>query len=138
MAVTLSLWCQFYTFSFWLQSIGNLAAQDFHQRTLSSSSTSTARLVCFIAAGVVILAAIPSTLIGAVAASTGDLIHPPFTRTRVVIFYSHFSSQGLNMNFKMDSVVQSISFQFFHFITFESLLLHYRLELHIIWISVSL
>ncbi|XP_068612704.1 high-affinity choline transporter 1-like [Brachionichthys hirsutus] len=51
-------------------SVGNLAIQDFHQRTLSSTSTSTARLICFIAAGGVIISAIPSMLIGAVAAST--------------------------------------------------------------------
>ncbi|XP_068447168.1 high affinity choline transporter 1-like [Clinocottus analis] len=48
----------------------NLASEDFHQRTLSSSSTSTARIICFIAAGAVIIVGIPSVLIGAVAAST--------------------------------------------------------------------
>ncbi|XP_027147626.1 high-affinity choline transporter 1 [Larimichthys crocea] len=51
-------------------TLGNLAFQDFHQRTLSSSSTSTARVICFIAAGVVIVIGIPPILIGAVAAST--------------------------------------------------------------------
>ncbi|XP_042261012.1 high affinity choline transporter 1-like isoform X1 [Thunnus maccoyii] len=51
-------------------SVGNMAIQDFHQRTLSSSSTSTARIVCFIAAGLVIIAGIPPVLIGAVAATT--------------------------------------------------------------------
>ncbi|XP_068612706.1 high affinity choline transporter 1-like [Brachionichthys hirsutus] len=56
--------------NFLLMSLGNLAFQDFHQRTLSSTSTSTARLICFIAAGGVIISAIPSMLIGAVAAST--------------------------------------------------------------------
>lgn len=50
-----------------------MAIQDFHQRTLSSSSTSTARIVCFIAAGLVIIAGIPPVLIGAVAATTGNL-----------------------------------------------------------------
>lgn len=53
------------------QSVGNLAFQDFYQRTLSSSSTATARMICFIAAGVVIVLGIPPVLIGAVAASTG-------------------------------------------------------------------
>ncbi len=53
------------------QSVGNLAFQDFHQRTLSSSSTSTARMICFIAAGVVLVLGTPPVLIGAVAASTG-------------------------------------------------------------------
>ncbi|XP_041637361.1 high affinity choline transporter 1-like [Cheilinus undulatus] len=51
-------------------SVGNLAFQDFHQRTLSSSSTSTARMICFVAAGVVLVLGIPPVLIGAVAAST--------------------------------------------------------------------
>ncbi|XP_068167948.1 high affinity choline transporter 1-like [Antennarius striatus] len=55
---------------FLVMCMGNLAVQDFHQRTLSSRSTSTARLVCFFAAGIVIIAGIPSVLIGAVAAST--------------------------------------------------------------------
>ncbi|XP_068165777.1 high affinity choline transporter 1-like [Antennarius striatus] len=56
--------------NFLVMSIGNVAIQDFHQRTMSSTSTSTARLICFIAAGLVIIAGIPSVLIGAVAAST--------------------------------------------------------------------
>ncbi|KAL7369755.1 hypothetical protein ABVT39_007809 [Epinephelus coioides] len=47
-----------------------MAIQDFHQRTLSSSSTSTARIICFMAAVAMIIAGIPSVLIGAVAAST--------------------------------------------------------------------
>ncbi|XP_034407629.1 high affinity choline transporter 1-like [Cyclopterus lumpus] len=55
---------------FLLMTFGNVAIQDFHQRTLSSSSTSTARIICFIAAGAVIIVGIPSVLIGAVAAST--------------------------------------------------------------------
>ncbi|KAE8278524.1 High affinity choline transporter 1 Hemicholinium-3-sensitive choline transporter [Larimichthys crocea] len=56
--------------NFLVMTLGNLAFQDFHQRTLSSSSTSTARVICFIAAGVVIVIGIPPILIGAVAAST--------------------------------------------------------------------
>ncbi|XP_015244276.1 PREDICTED: high affinity choline transporter 1-like [Cyprinodon variegatus] len=56
--------------NFLAMSVGNLAFQDFHQRTLSSSSTFTARMMCFIAAGVVLILGIPPVLIGAVAAST--------------------------------------------------------------------
>lgn len=48
--------------------------QDFHQRTLSSSSPRTAQLTCFIAAPLFIVFGIPSMLIGAVAASTGEVI----------------------------------------------------------------
>ncbi|XP_071779813.2 high-affinity choline transporter 1-like [Centroberyx gerrardi] len=55
---------------FLVMSVGNMAIQDFHQRTLSSSSTSTARIICFAAAGIVIILGIPPVLIGAVAAST--------------------------------------------------------------------
>ncbi|XP_036947251.1 high-affinity choline transporter 1-like isoform X1 [Acanthopagrus latus] len=56
--------------NFLVMTVGNMAVQDFHQRTLSSSSTSTARIICFIAAGGVIVAGLPSVLIAAVAAST--------------------------------------------------------------------
>uniref|UniRef100_UPI003AB00907 high-affinity choline transporter 1-like isoform X1 n=2 Tax=Centroberyx gerrardi TaxID=166262 RepID=UPI003AB00907 len=55
---------------FLVMSVGNMAIQDFHQRTLSSSSTSTARIICFAAAGIIIILGIPPVLIGAVAAST--------------------------------------------------------------------
>ncbi|CAJ1087639.1 LOW QUALITY PROTEIN: high-affinity choline transporter 1-like [Xyrichtys novacula] len=56
--------------NFLAMSAGNLAFQDFHQRILSSSSTSTAKIICFVAAGVVLILAIPPVLVGAVAAST--------------------------------------------------------------------
>ncbi|KAM4711448.1 LOW QUALITY PROTEIN: high affinity choline transporter 1-like [Anableps anableps] len=56
--------------NFLAMSIGNLAFQDFHQRTLSLSPTFTARMMRFIAAGVVIILGIPPVLKGAVAAST--------------------------------------------------------------------
>ncbi|XP_076008546.1 high-affinity choline transporter 1-like [Genypterus blacodes] len=55
---------------FLIMSVGNVAFQDFHQRTLSSSSTSTARTICFMAAFFVIILGIPPVLLGAVAAST--------------------------------------------------------------------
>ncbi|KAF1371612.1 hypothetical protein PFLUV_G00270190 [Perca fluviatilis] len=55
---------------FLVMTVGNMAVQDFHQRILSSSSTSTARIICFIAAGGVTIAGLPSVLIAAVAAST--------------------------------------------------------------------
>ncbi|KAM8848335.1 high-affinity choline transporter 1-like isoform 3-T3 [Synchiropus picturatus] len=47
-----------------------LGSQEFHQRMLSASSPTTARLSCFIAAPLMIIFAIPSVLIGAVAVST--------------------------------------------------------------------
>ncbi|XP_034037824.1 high-affinity choline transporter 1-like [Thalassophryne amazonica] len=53
-----------------LLSLGNLGYQDFHQRTLSASSSATARITCFIAAPILVILGIPSVLIGAVAAST--------------------------------------------------------------------
>nr|XP_020448742.1 high-affinity choline transporter 1-like isoform X1 [Monopterus albus]XP_020448750.1 high-affinity choline transporter 1-like isoform X1 [Monopterus albus]XP_020448758.1 high-affinity choline transporter 1-like isoform X1 [Monopterus albus] len=56
--------------NFLILTLGNLGYQDFHQRTLSSSSSATARLTCFIAALLIFVLGIPSVLIGAVAAST--------------------------------------------------------------------
>lgn len=53
------------------KALGNLGYQDFHQRTLSASSSTTARLTCFIAAPLFIILGLPSVLIGAAAASTG-------------------------------------------------------------------
>ncbi|KAM9795110.1 high-affinity choline transporter 1-like [Neosynchiropus ocellatus] len=47
-----------------------LGSQEFHQRTLSAFSPTTARLSCFIAAPLMLIFAIPSVLIGAVAVST--------------------------------------------------------------------
>ncbi|KAM3585608.1 uncharacterized protein V6R79_022690 [Siganus canaliculatus] len=55
--------------NFLVMTIGNMAVQDLHQRTLSSSSTSTARIICFIAAGLILITGIPPLLIGAVASS---------------------------------------------------------------------
>ncbi|XP_055080957.1 high affinity choline transporter 1-like isoform X2 [Periophthalmus magnuspinnatus] len=56
--------------NFLLLCLGNLGYQDFHQRTLSSSSSSTARITCFIAAPMIFVLGIPPVLIGAAAVST--------------------------------------------------------------------
>uniref|UniRef100_A0A3B5A9G5 High-affinity choline transporter 1-like n=1 Tax=Stegastes partitus TaxID=144197 RepID=A0A3B5A9G5_9TELE len=48
----------------------NLGFQDFHQRTLSASSSDTAKLRCYAAAFLIPTFGIPPVLIGAVAAST--------------------------------------------------------------------
>ncbi|KAM6999990.1 high-affinity choline transporter 1-like [Tautogolabrus adspersus] len=56
--------------NFLILTIGNIGYQDFHQRTLSASSSATARITCFIAAPLVFILGVPSVLIGAVAAST--------------------------------------------------------------------
>ncbi|KAM7385214.1 hypothetical protein PAMP_001308 [Pampus punctatissimus] len=55
---------------FLLLSVGDLGFQDFHQRTLSASSSSTAKLRCYAAAVLIPTFGIPPVLIGAVAAST--------------------------------------------------------------------
>ncbi|KAM7389841.1 hypothetical protein PAMP_023794 [Pampus punctatissimus] len=55
---------------FLILTLGNLGYQDFHQRTLSASSSATARITCFIAAPFLFILGIPSMLIGAAAAST--------------------------------------------------------------------
>ncbi|XP_068443021.1 high-affinity choline transporter 1-like [Clinocottus analis] len=56
--------------NFLILSLGNLGYQDFHQRTLSAASSTTAKITCFIAAPLIFILGIPSVLIGAVAAST--------------------------------------------------------------------
>ncbi|XP_068160709.1 high-affinity choline transporter 1-like [Antennarius striatus] len=55
---------------FLLFSLGGLAYQGFHQRTLSASSTASAKLTCFVAAFLLMVFAIPPVLLGAAAAST--------------------------------------------------------------------
>ncbi|XP_022076473.1 high-affinity choline transporter 1-like [Acanthochromis polyacanthus] len=56
--------------NFLILCLGNLGYQDFHQRTLSASSSTTAMITCFIAAPFILVLGIPSVLMGAVAAST--------------------------------------------------------------------
>ncbi|XP_060903936.1 high-affinity choline transporter 1-like [Labrus mixtus] len=56
--------------NFLILALGNLGYQDFHQRTLSASSSATARITCFVAAPLVFILGVPPVLIGAVAAST--------------------------------------------------------------------
>ncbi|XP_077961018.1 high-affinity choline transporter 1 isoform X3 [Gasterosteus aculeatus] len=56
--------------NFLLLGLGNLGLQNFHQRTLSAASSSTAKITCFAAAFIVPTLGIPPILIGAVAAST--------------------------------------------------------------------
>ncbi|KAM9803946.1 high-affinity choline transporter 1-like [Neosynchiropus ocellatus] len=56
--------------TFLLLSIGDIGFQDFHQRTLSASSSYTAKLRCYAAAFLIPTFGIPPVLIGAVAAST--------------------------------------------------------------------
>ncbi|XP_029926920.1 high-affinity choline transporter 1-like [Myripristis murdjan] len=59
-----------WTDNFFLLCLGNLGTQGFHQRTLSASSSATAKITCFIAAAAIILLSVPPILIGAAAAST--------------------------------------------------------------------
>ncbi|XP_049927014.1 high-affinity choline transporter 1-like [Epinephelus moara] len=51
-------------------ALGSMGYQCFHQRTLSASSTSTAKVMCLIAAFVLLIFGIPPVLLGAAAAST--------------------------------------------------------------------
>ncbi|XP_054456705.1 high-affinity choline transporter 1-like [Anoplopoma fimbria] len=63
-----SVWTSIDTFLF--IAMGSLGFQAFHQRTLSASSTSAARVTCFVAAFSLLIFGIPPILIGAVAVST--------------------------------------------------------------------
>ncbi|XP_068182968.1 high-affinity choline transporter 1-like [Antennarius striatus] len=56
--------------NFLILGLGNLGLQNFHQRTLSASSSSTAKISCFAAALIVPTLGIPPILLGAAAAST--------------------------------------------------------------------
>uniref|UniRef100_UPI0037E9273E high-affinity choline transporter 1-like n=1 Tax=Semicossyphus pulcher TaxID=241346 RepID=UPI0037E9273E len=56
--------------SFLCLALGSQGYQCFHQRTLSASSPSTAKLACLVAAFLILLFGIPSILFGAAAAST--------------------------------------------------------------------
>ncbi|XP_042358376.1 high-affinity choline transporter 1-like [Plectropomus leopardus] len=51
-------------------AMGSLGFQAFHQRTLSASSSSAARITCFITAFTILIFGVPPILIGAVAVST--------------------------------------------------------------------
>ncbi|XP_042358436.1 LOW QUALITY PROTEIN: high-affinity choline transporter 1-like [Plectropomus leopardus] len=51
-------------------ALGSLGYQCVHQRTLSASSTSTAKITCFVAASIILIFWIPPILLGAAAAST--------------------------------------------------------------------
>ncbi|XP_074531887.1 high-affinity choline transporter 1-like [Halichoeres trimaculatus] len=51
-------------------ALGSLGYQCLHQRTLSASSTSTAKITCIVAACIFLLFLIPPILLGAAAAST--------------------------------------------------------------------
>nr|XP_057920414.1 high-affinity choline transporter 1-like isoform X1 [Doryrhamphus excisus] len=56
--------------NFLILGLGNLGLQNFHQRTLSAASSSTAKITCFAAAFIVPTLGIPPILLGAAAAST--------------------------------------------------------------------
>uniref|UniRef100_UPI003AB0E8D9 high-affinity choline transporter 1-like n=1 Tax=Centroberyx gerrardi TaxID=166262 RepID=UPI003AB0E8D9 len=53
-----------------ISGLGSIGYQAFHQRTLSASSSATAKISCFVASAFVVIFAIPPILIGATAAST--------------------------------------------------------------------
>ncbi|XP_061693950.1 high-affinity choline transporter 1-like isoform X2 [Syngnathoides biaculeatus] len=56
--------------NFLILGLGNLGLQNFHQRTLSAASSTTAKITCFAAAFIVPTLGIPPILLGAAAAST--------------------------------------------------------------------
>uniref|UniRef100_A0A3B3ZH26 Solute carrier family 5 member 7 n=1 Tax=Periophthalmus magnuspinnatus TaxID=409849 RepID=A0A3B3ZH26_9GOBI len=56
--------------NFLQMSVGGMAFQCLHQRTLSASSTGTAKITCCVAAVLLLICGIPPVLFGAVASST--------------------------------------------------------------------
>uniref|UniRef100_UPI003AAD9AB0 high-affinity choline transporter 1-like n=1 Tax=Centroberyx gerrardi TaxID=166262 RepID=UPI003AAD9AB0 len=56
--------------SFLLVALGSLGTPGLHQRTLSASSSTTAKITCLVAAVIIFMFGTPPILIGAVAAST--------------------------------------------------------------------
>uniref|UniRef100_A0A3B3ZUL0 Solute carrier family 5 member 7 n=1 Tax=Periophthalmus magnuspinnatus TaxID=409849 RepID=A0A3B3ZUL0_9GOBI len=56
--------------NFLQMSVGGMAFQCLHQRTLSASSTGTAKITCCVAAVLLLICGIPPVLFGAAAAST--------------------------------------------------------------------
>ncbi|XP_041645390.1 high-affinity choline transporter 1-like isoform X1 [Cheilinus undulatus] len=63
-------------------ALGSLGFQCFHQRTLSASSTATAKITCLVAGFILLLFGIPPILLGAAAASTGTGIWASFKSKR--------------------------------------------------------
>lgn len=92
-----------------LQGLGNLGLQNFHQRTLSAASSSTAKITCFAAAFIVPTLGIPPILLGAAAASTSTEEKSDFTA-------------GIGRENKLESIL------------FDLL----RLELDFLWFSVPI
>lgn len=81
---------------FIFKTLGSLGYQSFHQRTLSASSSSAAKIACFFSAFLIVIFGIPSILIGAAAVSTGIinlLIHKPMFHENILrrTFYISFN-----------------------------------------------
>ncbi|XP_056902860.1 high-affinity choline transporter 1-like [Takifugu flavidus] len=55
---------------FIFMALSFMSCQTFHQRTLSSTSTATAQIICWIAASFLMIFGVPTILIGAAASST--------------------------------------------------------------------
>lgn len=60
------------TLSNTLKAVSGFSCQTFHQRTLSSTSTASAQIICWVAALLLLIFGVPTILIGAAASSAGN------------------------------------------------------------------
>lgn len=64
--------------------LGGIPWQVYFQRVLSASSATYAQVLSFLAAFGCLVMAVPSVLIGAIGASTGNYVHPPHNKLLII------------------------------------------------------
>lgn len=83
--------------------LGGIPWQVYFQRVLSASSATYAQLLSFLAAFGCLVMAVPSVLIGAIGASTGNYWHTPHDRLLIQPQeIHHYSPFGVNFGEQLD------------------------------------
>lgn len=70
--------------------LGGIPWQVYFQRVLSASSATYAQVLSFLAAFGCLVMAVPSVLIGAIGASTGNYVHTPHNKLLIISKPEHF------------------------------------------------
>lgn len=70
--------------------LGGIPWQVYFQRVLSASSATYAQVLSFLAAFGCLVMAVPSVLIGAIGASTGNYVHTPHNKLLTISKPEHF------------------------------------------------